>query len=169
MAVAGTEWGADRVAETAVGNQREIRQVEPRQCLGVVIRVLPEAVDQVRAILEPLEGRYYIYSRPAGEPVVFSNLDGPDVNLGVLPGDHVVIQSGGKMWCGYEQFVQFVAQLAPLLEDALFYVGDEEDYIDEFRIRDGRLDYQRVHEGGWWDVEDYLRTTGKLIDTPPTP
>jgi hypothetical protein len=144
-----------------MGNQREIRQVEPRRCLGAVVRVRPGSADKVRVLLETLAGHYYTYFKPAGEPVAFPNLDGPDADLGVLAGDHVAIQSGGKMWCGYEEFVAHLGELAAYLEDALFYVGDEEDYIDEFRIRAGRLEYRRVHQGGWWAVEDFLISTGR--------
>lgn len=140
-----------------MGNQREIRQVEPREGLGVVVRVRPDLVETVRAMLPFGEERFYTSFYPAGLPIEFPNMDGPNVALGVLPGDHIAVQSGGKMWCGYEAFVQFVGQLAPCLEDALFYAGDECDYIDEFRIRAGRLEYQRVHEGGWLPVDDYLR------------
>jgi hypothetical protein len=150
-----------------VGNQREIRQVEPRQGLGVVIRIRPDCVAVVRASIPFGSDLCYVSFHPEGVPIAFPNLDGPEVDLGVLPGNHIVILSGGKMWCGYEQFVQLVHQLAPCLEDALFYVGDEVDYIDEFRICAGRLEYQRVHEGWWWSVEDYLQTTGKVPGPPP--
>jgi hypothetical protein len=150
---------------TSVGNMREIRQVEPLQGLGVVIRIRPECVDRVRETIPLGSDLYYTSFYPAGAPIEFPNLDGPDVDFGILPGDHIVIQSGGKMWCGYEQFVQLIGQLAPMLEDALFYVGDEVDYIDEFRISDGRLNYQRVHEGYWWSVRDFLRTNNRLSET----
>jgi hypothetical protein len=144
-----------------VGNQREIRQTEPRWCLGAVIRVRAGYADELRALLEPLAGRYYTYYNASDKPVAFPNLDGPDVHLGVLVGDHVVIQSGGKMWCGYQDFIEHVRRLAPSLEDALFYVGDDEDYIDEFRIRSGVLEYERVHQGGWLPVEDFLLSKGR--------
>jgi len=139
-----------------VGNQRAILQIEPRHCRGAVIRVQPGYAEQVRTLLEPLAGEYYTYFRPAGSSVSFPNLDGPDVDLGILHRDHVVIQSGGKMWCGYDKFVDHIRGLASCLEDALVFVGDEEDYIDEFRIRDGQLHYRRVHQGGWRPVEDFL-------------
>lgn len=144
-----------------MGNQREIRQVEPRSSLGVVLKILPDKADAVRDLLGQFaKGHFYTLLIPAGESVAFPNLDGPNVDLGLLPGEHLAIQSGGKMWCGYEDFVDHVRQLAPFVEEGLFFVGDEEDYIDEFRIRSGKLNYSRVHSGSWWPVDDFLRTRG---------
>jgi hypothetical protein len=132
-----------------VGNLRELRQLTPRKGLGVVIPVRPgHSADLDRVLGDPTERhRFYISLSPIGKPIDFPNLDGPDVHLGPQPFECVVIQSGGKMWCGYEAFVGRVRELAPLLEDALFYVGDEEDYIDEFRLSGGVLEYRRVHSG----------------------
>jgi hypothetical protein len=145
-----------------VGNQREIRQVSPREGLGVVIPVRPGHSGAVTQLLDndDEKSRYYTYFQPAGEPIEFPNLDGPDVALGPQPRDHVAIQSGGKMWCGYEEFVDHVRLLAPHLEDAFFFVGDEEEYIDEFRLSDGQLHYRRVHEGGWRPVDEFIRSLG---------
>ena len=145
-----------------MGNQREIRQVSPREGLGVIIRVRPHHASEVTRLLgdNDEQCRFYIYFRPAGESIGFPNLDGPDVALGPQPGDHVVIQSGGKMWCGYEAFVGRVRSLAPHLEEALFFVGDEEQYIDEFRLSGGGLRYRRVHEGGWRPVDEFIRSLG---------
>jgi hypothetical protein len=142
-----------------VGNQREIRQVSPREGLGAAIRVRPSQSDEVRKLLDDAteRGTFYTHLSPAGERIEFPNLDGPDVSLDPQPCDHIVIQSGGKMWCGYEAFVGHVSSLAPYLEDALFFVGDEEDYIDEFRLAGGELHYRRVHQGGWLPVSEYIR------------
>jgi len=63
------------------------------------------------------------------------------------------------MWCGYENFVVHIGTLASSLEDARFYVGDEEDYIDEFLVVEGELRYKRVHQGYWLDLEGYLATS----------
>jgi hypothetical protein len=143
-----------------VGNQREIRQVSPREGLGVVIPVRPGHAGEATQLLgdKDEQCRLYTYFRPAGEPIEFPNLDGPDVALGPQPGDHIVIQSGGKMWCGYEAFVDRVRALTPHLEDALFFVGDEEDYIDEFRLSGGELHYRRVHEGSWRPVDEFIQS-----------
>ena len=48
--------------------------------------------------------------------------------------------------------------LAPMVDDVIFYAGDEDIYIDEFRIVAGTLHYKRVHEGYWRDLNDYLAT-----------
>jgi hypothetical protein len=146
----------------SVGNQREIRQVSPREGPGVVIPVRLGHASEVNRLLgdNDEQCRFYTYFRPAGEPIEFPNLDGPDVALGPHPRDHVVIQSGGKMWCGYEAFVDRVRALAPHLEDALFFVGDEEEYIDEFRLSVGELRYRRVHEGGWRPVDEFIQSQG---------
>ena len=64
------------------------------------------------------------------------------------------------MWCGYDAFVSRVRMLATHVEDALFYIGDEEDYIDEFRLSAGELFYRRVHSGGWRLLEEFLHLQG---------
>ena len=59
--------------------------------------------------------------------------------------------------CGAAMSISWsTCDLSFFVEDASFFVGDEEDYIDEFSIRSGVLYYRRVHQGYWWDVEDYL-------------
>jgi hypothetical protein len=127
-----------------------------------VLRVRPEAAAAARELVEPAGGKFYSYVVLAGEPDSLHNMDGPvgQDDEALPPADvlRVAIQSGGKMWCGYDHFVEHVRALSPLVEDAAFYVGDEEDYIDEFLIRSGALNYRRVHQGYWWDVEDYLVT-----------
>ena len=40
------------------------------------------------------------------------------------------------------------------------YVGDEEDYIDEFRLSGGVLEYRRVHSGYYLPVRNFLRSRG---------
>jgi hypothetical protein len=146
---------------TQLGNQREIIQTEPQRRRGVVLQVRPEASTAARELVEPAEGKFYSYIVPPGQSDRVHNMDGPvGENETLAPADvpRVVIQSGGKMWCGYDNFVEHVRALSPLVQDAVFYVGDEEDYIDEFLIRSGALNYRRVHQGYWWDVEDYLAT-----------
>jgi hypothetical protein len=110
-------------------------------------------------------GQFYTFLRRAGEPIQFMNLDGPtvdipDMALASQPRDHVIIQSGGKMWCGYEAFVDHIRALAPHLEGAHFFVGDEIEYIDEFRLCGGGLLYCRVHEGSWRPVDEFIWSLG---------
>jgi hypothetical protein len=60
----------------------------------------------------------------------------------------------------YGEFVAVLHELASFFEDALFYVNDEIGYcgfLDEFRIREGRLEYERVVEAGCSGVDAYLR------------
>jgi hypothetical protein len=84
-------------------------------------------------------------------------VDYGDVALGVLNTAHFTIQIGGEMRCGYNAFRDHIATITPYLEDAMFLVGDEEDYIDEYSISNGRLDCRRVHSGNWMPVDEYLR------------
>jgi hypothetical protein len=145
-----------------VGKQWEIRQVSPREGLGVVIQVRPRHTDQVTKLLgdKDEQCRFYTYFTPAGELIKFPNLDGPNVEIVPQAGDHIVIQSGGKMWCGYEAFVDHMRALAPHLEDTLFFVGDEEEYIDEFRLTAGEPRYRRIHKGGWRPVDEFIQALG---------
>ena len=145
-----------------MGNLREFRQLTPRKGLAVVVPVrLGHSADVDRILGDP-SGRhqFYVSLWPAGEPINFPNLDGPDVSLPAQPSDCLAIQSGGKMWCGYDAFVARVRELAPYLADAVFYVGDEEDYIDEFRLSGGVLEYRRVHSGYYLPVRNFLRSRG---------
>ena len=136
-----------------MGNQRMIQQVSPRAGPGVAIPVVrPGHVEEITRLLGDDDQRcqFYTYFYPAGEPVDFPNLAGPDVALGLQPCAFVGIQSGGNMvGCGYEAFVDHVRALAPHLSDTHFFVGDGEDYIDEFRLSGGHLHYRRAHQGGW--------------------
>jgi hypothetical protein len=145
-----------------VGNQHEIRQVSPREGLGVTIAIRPTCTPEVSRLLgdDDERCRFYTYVFPAGEPIKLPNLDGPDMVLGPQFRDHVVIQSGGKMWCGYEAFIERVRALAPHLEDVLFFVGDEEGYIDEFRLSGGVLHYRRVYQGEWRPLDEFIRSRG---------
>lgn len=62
------------------------------------------------------------------------------------------------MWCGYEAFVDHVRALSTHLGNGIFFVGDEEDYIDEFRITAGELHYHSVHAGRWWSVKEFVQS-----------
>ncbi len=146
-----------------MANCRTIRQVSPRAGLSVVIAVRPGRAAEVDRLLgDPDERfRFYIHLIPAGQPIEFKNLVGGYVDLGPQPQDHVIIQSGGKMWCGYEAFVERVRSLAPHLEDALFFAGGGEDfYIYEFRLSGGELHYRQLPEWNWQDVEALIPSPG---------
>ena len=143
-----------------MGNQREIIQREPSENRGVILRVLPGQSHSVRELLHGLDDPpgFYTHFISAGDALTFPNLDGPDTVAGKAEVDTLVIQSGGKMWCGYERFIELVRRVAASVEDALFYVGDEEDYIDEFRIRSRCLHYARVHQGCWRSLDDFFKS-----------
>jgi hypothetical protein len=117
-----------------VGNQREIRQVSPREGRGVVIPIQVGHSGEVRRLLGDVnqQCRFYTCFRPAGEPIEFPNMDGPAVVLGSQSRDHAVIQSGGKMWCGYEAFVDHVRALATHLDDATFSSGTRKTISTSF-------------------------------------
>lgn len=85
-----------------MGYLREVRQLTPRKGLAVVVPVRPgHSADVERVLGEPSERhRFYISLWPAGEPIRFPTLGGPDVRLPAQPSDCAAIQSGGKMWCG---------------------------------------------------------------------
>ena len=89
-----------------MGNQREIIQTEPVRRRGVVLRVRPEAAAAARELVEPAGGKFYSYVVLAGEPDSLHNMDGPvgQDDEALPPADvlRVAIQSGGKMWCGYD-------------------------------------------------------------------
>ncbi|KAB8141207.1 hypothetical protein F8S13_20625 [Chloroflexia bacterium SDU3-3] len=131
-----------------MGNQREIQQVSPAQRLGVVIPIREGCAASVAAILAPHDrGRFYTYLIEPNTADSIPNLDGDDIHVGAQQAAQLVIQSGGKMWCGYEAFGQHIAQLAPYLSDALFFVGDDTGEIDRFQIAQGKLSICRVHTG----------------------
>jgi hypothetical protein len=153
-----------------MGNQREIRQVSPREGLGVVIAVRVGRRDEVLRVLGDTSVRhFYTFFYPAGARIAFPNLDGPDVDQDPQDFDVVIIQSGGKMWCGYEAFVQNLCELAPFLEDAKFFVADEDWLVDEADLRDGVLHFRRVGDG-YFDVTSFLeeRRAGTTDEAGPS-
>ena len=139
-----------------MGNQREIRQVNPLRYPGAILRVRSDALLETQRIFENLNDRFYTRVESANGTIGFPNLDGPDTIVEGLVGDFITIQSGGKMWCGYENFTQHISELASLVDDALFYVGDENGDIDMFLIANGALRFKRVYSGPRLTLEDYL-------------
>ena len=142
-----------------MGNQREIRQTSPRSGLGALLCVRVGRGADVKRLIDDWNqaARFYTYFFPAGEPFEMLNMDfACSIRQDALDRDYLVVQSGGKMYCGYENFVTHIRMLAPMLEDAQFFVADEEDYIDEFLVVDGELRYERVHQGSSPYLEEYL-------------
>ncbi|MGY8770568.1 MAG: hypothetical protein ACKVH8_19310 [Pirellulales bacterium] len=141
-----------------MGNQREIRQLTPTYRLGVAIPVRVNSLEIVADILSQYkQGHFYTYVVPADTECSIWNMDGDDIHMGASSRAYFIIQSGGKMWCGYDEFCNHINSVAKYIEDARFFVGDAEDYIDEFAISNGRLIYERFHSGFWIPVDEYLR------------
>jgi hypothetical protein len=138
-----------------MGNHHAIIQVEPRTSYrGVAIIVSKGHMGMLLARTEELEEFRIIPIRSDGSQS-FSNLDSEPRPL-QNPGDYLCLTSGLKMWCGYEEYREKIRELAIFLEDAAFYIGDEEDFIDRFSIVGGRLQYARCHSGCWYDLQKYL-------------
>jgi hypothetical protein len=141
-----------------MGNQREIRQVLPVRRLGVAIYVRNGFAGAIESVVAKHEiGHFYTYVAAPDVDFTIPNMDFDDTPIGRSVVARFIVQSGGKMWCGYEAFCKHIATAAKYLDDAVFLVGDEEDYIDQFSIADGKLDYRRVHSGCWRSVEEFIR------------
>lgn len=150
-----------------MGNQREIRQISPTHRLGVAVRILDECESIVSTLLnEHKQGHFYTYIAAANEDHRIYNMDADETDLGILRYPTFIIQSGGKMWCGYDAFHNHIAAIAEFLTDATFLVGDENDYIDEYRISNRSLDYRRVHSGYWMPIDKYIRDHHPQISIP---
>ena len=141
-----------------MGNQREVRQVSPSTHLGVAIPIRRGFAGTVASLLaQNDQGHFYTYIAPPDEHYTIPNMDFDRTPIGSDRESRFIIQSGGKMWCGYEEFCNHIASVAQYLEDARFFIGDEKEFIDEFEIIDGKLNQQRVHSGYWRPVDEYLR------------
>ncbi len=140
-----------------MGNQREVKQVRPICRSGFAVPVSDKAATSIREFLAGYAvGHFYTYLLERSANGIVPSLDGSPTELGILHEPHFVIQSGGKMRCGYANFKNHIAILSPYLPDSMFLVGDEEQYIDQYEIVNGALHYKRVHYGGWWDLSDYV-------------
>lgn len=143
-----------------MSNVHALQQVRPYRCQGCILRVHTSFIDAVEHLLTSLHGRYHSYFAAPNDRVAILNLHAADTIMPVLPGAYVVLQSGSKMRCGYEAFIAHMRHLAPFVADAAFYVADEEDYLDQFVLRDGQLHYQRGLEGASWNLDAYLAQEG---------
>ncbi len=140
-----------------MGNQREIKQVRPIRRSGFAVPVSDNAATSIRKILAAhAVGHFYTYLLERNENGIIPSLDGSPTELGILDAPNLVIQSGGKMRCGYENFKNHIATLSAHLPDSMFLLGDEEQYIDQYEIVNGALHYGRVHDSGWCDLTDYV-------------
>ncbi len=139
-----------------MGDQREIKQIRPIRRSGFAVPVKDNAATSIREILAGYAvGHFCRYLLERNEIGSIPSLDSSPTVLGVLHEPHFVIQSGGKMRCGYENFKSHIALLSAYLPDSMFLLADEEQYIDRYEIVNGALHYRRVHDSGWWDLTDY--------------
>jgi hypothetical protein len=140
-----------------MGNQREIRQLLPFVVRwGAAIPIRGGQYDLLLSQHDRLHDYRMLVQRSQGT-LRFPNLDYEDANVRRL-GDYLCLQSGHKMWCGYEQWVAFLSDISPSLLDATFYVGDELGFIDRFDITKGHLDRERVHDDEWISLDRFPST-----------
>lgn len=105
-----------------MGNQREIRQIAPTQNLGVAIPICDQCVQSIADILAQHETHhFYTHIAPPGDATSFPNMDGDDTRLAASTTARLIIQSGGKMWCGYDAFCGHIADISQHLHDAHFF------------------------------------------------
>lgn len=66
-----------------MGNQRDVRQLEPFERPGVAIRIHDGSEGDVQRILSVHEdGHFYTYFGPANDERTIYNMDGDDTDLG---------------------------------------------------------------------------------------
>jgi hypothetical protein len=142
-----------------MGNTHHIQQIAPNRTRGgVAILVRRPFMGVVRQKHESLEEKCYTFLHLLEVSFQIHSVNFPDESFR----DQLLyfcIQSGGKMWCGYDNFIAVVRDFAPYLEDALFYVNDEIGYcgfVDEFLLENGSLYHRRVAESGYGSIDDYL-------------
>jgi hypothetical protein len=138
-----------------MGNVHSIVQVRPAQSRrGAAILVRPDRRTALRELHEAVGGKeFYTYLHTVPISFAISGVNGLD---GEFRDEllYLVIQSGGKMWCGYEDFAATIARFAPALDDAMFLVGDEDvGFVDEYTIVDGSLQRRRIAEKDWHPIE----------------
>ena len=155
-----------------MGNTHTIVQTVPHIVRGAILTVENEAV--ISFFSDEGSPSYYHYNDSEGRQfyihleidksrISFPNLDCKDTEISLSKRTYIYIQSGGKMWCGYESFVKIIDKLARYVSDSEFYIGDENDFIDKYVIENGALNYERVHSGSWYDVDKYLAENGTSI------
>lgn len=141
-----------------MGNTREIRQLPLTENYGVVLNIRPNKEKNVIKLLKEKENiTFYTYYIPPYEEGLIYNLDSDDLSLDKSEIHRLVIQSGGKMWCGYNNFCIHIRKLARYLENSEFLIGDEINYIDQFSIRNGELIIERVHSGYWISIDTFIK------------
>ncbi|MCX4243721.1 TPR end-of-group domain-containing protein [Paraliomyxa miuraensis] len=130
-----------------MGNVHSIVGLAP--CLsaeGAIIPVRREAevafTERLRSVPPPsyVSTARQLPSIRINNPNVFGN-DVPDRDRAAY---YLVIEGGGK-WGYDDEFREYLANTAPMLEDARFLLSDEyTGYVDAFEIRDGALVVERL-------------------------
>lgn len=144
-----------------MGNIHEIFQVKPGFCKGgAAVPVKREFYGIVEKLHKEEGEKNYFYTYLERKKINFniSNCNAPDK---VFQDECLffVIQSGGKMRMGIKDFKKHLEKFSKYLEDALFYMDDEfYGFIDEYRIKGGRLYCKRAkEEGNFMAIEDFLK------------
>ena len=146
-----------------MGNLREVRQLPLTEDYGVIINIRENKAQEVLKIFKEQEHiAYYTYYVPVNKGYSIENLDYGSLCLKESEKHRIVIQSGGKMWCGYKIFCNHLKRLAKYLENVEFLIGDEIDYIDKFSIKNGILKIERVHSGYWLPIDSFVKYQNKI-------
>ena len=141
-----------------MGNQHEVRQLEPFLVRwGAAIPIKAGHWNELLAKTEELQ-RHSMFVAQSNGAFEIENMDYGPVRV-ERGGEFLAIKSGGKMWCGYRAFIDLLTSLARLLENAEVYVADEQDFVDRIVIRAGRLEYERVHSGSYFGLDDWPATS----------
>ena len=142
---------------SAVGNQHEVRQLEPFLVQwGAAIPIKAGFFDNLQGKMAELQRHYMFVERSDGAFQIV-NLDYDSAHI-ERTGEFLCIQSGGKMWCGYRAFIDLLTSLAPQLENATLYIADEQDFVDRIVINAGSLKCERVHFGFGYPLDDWPAT-----------
>ena len=124
---------------------------------AVAVPVSPGREDELEALLARYPTGDFCTYLDAGAVIGYiPNMDGPDTPLPPTSSALFVIQSGGKMWCGYNEFREHIAEAARFVAAAVFFVADENEYIDKYTLEDGKLGVDRVQSGQMPFLTDYL-------------
>lgn len=148
-----------------MGNLHIVVQLGPAKTRdGAAILVRPDRRADLRRWHEAIGGEeFYTYLQTVPLSFAITGVNGQD---GEFRDEllYLVVQSGGKMWCGYEEFAAAIARFAPALEDATFLVGDEYvGFVDEYTIVGGELKRRCLAERGSYP-EAFLDDLGRGVN-----
>jgi hypothetical protein len=140
-----------------MGNQHEVRQMKPFFVQwGAAIPIKPGQSKALLGTVTDLQD-YRMRVEHSDGTFEIQNLDYENVHI-ERAGDFLCIQSGAKMWCGYQAFLTALSALAGFLDDALIYIADELEFVDQLVIGQGALQVTRVHSGSGCSLDDWPET-----------